>query len=46
MKKLAFYGAVLIGLEIVVFRATNAGQLLTKGGSAASGVIGALEGRR
>lgn len=45
MKKLLTYGAILIGLEIVVFRATNAGSLLSKGGSAASGVIRAIEGR-
>lgn len=46
MKKLAFYGAVLIGLEIVVYRATNAGTLLTKGGGAAAGIINSIEGRR
>jgi hypothetical protein len=45
-KRIATYVAVLIGLEIVVYRASNAGQLLTKGGSAASGVVSALEGPR
>lgn len=45
MKKLGFYVAVLIGLEIVVYKATGAGSLLTKGGSAAAGVIGSIEGR-
>jgi hypothetical protein len=45
MKKFLTYAAGLIALEIIVFHATNAGQLLSKGGSAASGFVNSLEGR-
>ena len=44
-RKLLTYVAVLIGLEIVVYKATNAGTLLTKGGAAASQFARTLEGR-
>jgi hypothetical protein len=45
-RKALTYLAMLIGLEIVVYRATNAGSLLTKGGSAAGSVIKSIEGPR
>lgn len=44
-RKLITYIAGLVALEIVVYHATNAGSLLSRGGSAASGFVRALEGR-
>lgn len=45
MRKILFYGAVLIGLEIVAAKTTGWGTLLTKGGSAIAGDVRAVEGR-
>lgn len=44
-RKLMFYGAALIALEVVVFHASNAGSLFTKGGNAAASVVRSFEGR-
>jgi hypothetical protein len=44
-RKALTYIAGLIALEIVVYKATNAGSLLTKGGNAAAGFVRSLQGR-
>lgn len=44
-RKLLGYTAGLIGLYIVVANASNAGRLMTSGGSAGQGVIKTLQGR-
>lgn len=44
-RKALTYVAMLIALEVVVYKASNAGTLLSKGGSAASGFVRTLEGR-
>lgn len=44
-RKALTYGAVLIGTYILVAHYTGAGNLLTKGGSALSGVVKTFQGR-
>lgn len=44
-RKALTYGAGLIALYIVVYKATNAGHLLTTGGPQASGFVRTLQGR-
>jgi hypothetical protein len=44
-KKLATYGAGLIGLYLVVFYSTGAGKIITTGSAGGTSVIKALQGR-
>jgi len=46
MRKALFYSAVLIGTYLVVANATGAGKFLTAGGTSASTVIKAFQGRK
>jgi hypothetical protein len=45
MKKALFYSAALIGTYLLVSHATDAGKLITSGGSAASQFAKTLQGR-
>jgi len=44
-KKLATYGAGLIGLYLVVFYSSGAGKVISAGSSGGTSVIKALQGR-
>ena len=45
MKRVVFYGAVLIGLYLAVNYATGASSVLKSGGSAGSAIVQSLQGR-
>jgi hypothetical protein len=45
MRRIVFYGAVLIGVYLALARATGGGRLLSAGGSATSAVVRAFQGR-
>lgn len=44
-RKVLFYSAALIGVYLAVSHATDAGRLLSSGGSAASTVVKTFQGR-
>jgi len=44
-RKALLYGAVLIGIYLGVAHATGAGNLLTAGGKAGTGLVKAFQGR-
>lgn len=46
MKKALFYGAILIGMGIVLDHATGSGQLLDKGANGGVKFVRALRGSR
>ncbi len=45
MKKVLFYGAVLIGTYLLVVNSTGSGTVITQGTTGATNVVKALQGR-
>lgn len=45
MRQLAKYGAVLIGLYLVVYYSTGAGTVAEKGSAGAATIVKSLQGR-